>query len=255
MPIDDNPLDALQKQLDMEALTEDPVLRKVLKASSRLRFGPPFDQILAKIKDGLGAESQEHIKIMLETCVEEVKRLDREFRAFRDVASSTPRTETPEEIESLKELLLDAARKAENTRSQSRIARIGLILAKAVVVPGKFVEDEFEEMMRVAMELSDREIELLGELVSLEGPLLTSQNHIPRYTAHTRWESGPWGDRVDPELDSVFSKLESYGLVSRIPPPNNLNISADFQNRYVLLRKGLRFIELTRRTAAQSASA
>ena len=251
MPIDDNPLDALQKQLDMEALSADPILRKVLKASTRLRFGPPFDQILAKIKDSLGAESQEHIKIMLETCIEEVKRLDREFRVFRDAASSTRPAEEPERIESLKELVLDAARKAENTRSQSRIQRIGLIMAKAVVAPGKSDGgDEFEEMMRVAMELSDREIALLRELVRIEGYLLASQSYIPRYTAHTQWESGRWGDRIDPELDSVFSKLESYGLVSRIPPPSNLNVTADFQNRYVLLKKGLRFSELISMTAA-----
>ena len=34
-----------------------------------------------------------------------------------------------------------------------------------------------------------------------------------------------------------FSKLESYGLVSSIPPPN-LNLMAEYQNRYGLLRKG-----------------
>jgi hypothetical protein len=63
------------------------------------------------------------------------------------------------------------------------------------------------------------------------------------------WEQGPWGTRIDPEIDSVFSKLESYGLVSRIAPPNNLNISADFQNRYVLLAKGLRFVDLVQQRA------
>jgi hypothetical protein len=56
VPIDDNPLDALQHQLDMEGLSTDPIPRKVLKASSRLKFGPPFDQILGRIKESLGAE-------------------------------------------------------------------------------------------------------------------------------------------------------------------------------------------------------
>jgi hypothetical protein len=51
----------------------------------------------------------------------------------------------------------------------------------------------------------------------------------------------------------VFSKLESYGLVARIPPPNNLNISADFQNRYVLLKKGARFATLIREAATSEA--
>jgi hypothetical protein len=65
-----------------------------------------------------------------------------------------------------------------------------------------------------------------------------------------RWEQGFWGTRIIPEIDSVFSKLESYGLVARIPPPNNLNIMADYQNRYVLLKKGVRFVTLTREAAA-----
>lgn len=63
------------------------------------------------------------------------------------------------------------------------------------------------------------------------------------------WERGPWGNKIDPEIDSIFSKLESYGLVARIPPPNNLNISADFQNRYVLLKKGERFSKLIQEAA------
>lgn len=49
------------------------------------------------------------------------------------------------------------------------------------------------------------------------------------------------GNEAGGDLDSTFSKLESYGLVSRLAPPNNQNIMADFQNRYVLLQKGLRF--------------
>ena len=104
--------------------------------------------------------------------------------------------------------------------------------------------------MRVAMELSDRDIELLRELVKLEGATVGTQGRIARNDAHTRWEHGSWGTRINPELDSVFSKLESYGLVSRIPPPNNLNIMADYQNRYLLLPKGLRFVTLIQSRAA-----
>jgi hypothetical protein len=99
-------------------------------------------------------------------------------------------------------------------------------------------------MMRVAMELSDRDIELLRELVRIEGEAVRTKGRLERYDAYTRWEQGQWGTRLDPELDSVFSKLESYGLVSRLAPPNNLNLMADFQNRYVLLGKGARFAQL-----------
>ena len=36
----------------------------------------------------------------------------------------------------------------------------------------------------------------------------------------------------------------------RLAPPNNQNIMADFQNRYVLLEKGLRFIDSITGTAS-----
>jgi hypothetical protein len=104
--------------------------------------------------------------------------------------------------------------------------------------------DEVEELMRVAMELSDRDIEPLRELVRIEGDAVRAQSRIPGYDPHIRWGQGSWGTRVVPELESVFCKLESYGHVSRIPPPNNLDIMADYQNRYVLLRKDTRFVDL-----------
>ena len=127
-----------------------------------------------------------------------------------------------------------------------------MILGNAAVEQKQTDADEIEEMMRVARDLSDRDIRFLRELVNIEGKQLESRDHIDRYNAHTFWEHGFWGNRIDPEIDSVFSKLESYGLVARIPPPNNLNIMADFQNRYVLLKKGLRFVTLIREIAAKS---
>jgi hypothetical protein len=110
--------------------------------------------------------------------------------------------------------------------------------------------DEVEEMMRVAMEVSDRDMVFLRELVRIEGNQLAARDHIPRYDAHSAWISGFWGDRAVPEVDSVFQKLESYGLVTRIAPPNNHNIMADIQNRYVLLPKGLRFVNLIKSRAS-----
>ncbi len=99
-------------------------------------------------------------------------------------------------------------------------------------------------MMRVAMELSDHNIEFLRELVRVEGSRLLAQDHIPRFEAYTKWEEGRWGARFDPEIDSVFSKLESYGLVARIAPPNNLNIYGRFSEPLCSLKKRLRFATL-----------
>jgi len=94
------------------------------------------------------------------------------------------------------------------------------------------------------MELSANDLVYFLELARLEAPILALKDHIDRYSAYNIWPRGSWGGRVDNTLDSVFGKLESYSLVSRLAPPNNLNITADFQHAYVLLKKGLRFFAL-----------
>lgn len=247
MPADDHPFDALEQQFKMEDLSVSPVTKVVLKLVSLMPLTWPFNKAIECLKGHLAADSLERIGIMLKTCMNEVRKYENETRQLRD-SRTAEESQAREEVS--RELLLDAARKAESTRAKDRVKRIGLVLANAVVESKPTDADEVEEMMRVAMELSDRDIEFLRELMKIEGAMLQTQDHISRYEAHTRWEQGFWGARIIPEIDSVFSKLESYGLVARIPPPNNLNIMADFQNRYVLLKKGVRFVLLIREAAA-----
>ena len=247
MPVDDHPFDALKHELQMEDLSISPVGKVALDIASSMPLIWPFDKIIQRLKGHLAADSRERMSLMLETCMSEVREHDDEIRRLRDAATAE---ESQRREEVLGELLLDGLRRAERTRAKGRVKRIGLILANAAVESKPTDADEVEEMMRVAMDLSDRDIEFLRELIRIQGSMLQTQDHIPRYAAHESWEHGFWTTRIDPEIDSVFSKLESYGLVARIPPPNNLNIMADFQNRYVLLKKGTRFVILIREAAA-----
>ena len=243
----DEPFDALEQQLRMEDLSVAPATKIVLDLVSLMPLKWPFNKVAERIKGHLAADSVQRIRLMLDTCVSEVRKHDREISELHDAATAEE-SEAREAI--LRDLIIDAGHKAENTRAKERVKRIGIILGNASVESKQTEADEIEEMMRVAMELSDRDIDLLRELVRIEGPTLQMRDHIPRYDAYLRWEQGRWGNRIDPEIDSVFSKLESYGLVSRLAPPNNLNLMADFQNRYVLLKKGLRFVDLTREAAS-----
>jgi hypothetical protein len=246
MPADDQPLDALERQFQLEDLASSPVTKAVVSLISRMPLGWPFDKMAEGLKGHLAEGSLERIRLMLETCMNEVRKHENEIRQLRD-AESAKESQAREEV--IRELFLDGARKAESTRSKERVKRIGLILANSFMESKPTDADEVEEMMRVAMELSDRDVEFLRDLVRIEGSVFQSHDHITRYEAHGRWEQGFWGTRINPEIDSVFSKLESYGLVVRIAPPNNLNITADFQSRYMLLMKGARFVTLVRQEA------
>jgi hypothetical protein len=242
MPIDDAAR-ALKKQFELEDLSKSPVLERLASVASALPLPFPFDKLAERIKGRATSDALERIELMLEACIEETRRLSERIgnlQTINDVQEAQIRQDV------LIELVTDAARKAENTRSKERVKRIGRILANSAFETKPTEADEIEEMMRVATELGDRDVELLRELMRIEGESVLAKGRIERYDAYTRWENGIWGTRLDPELDSVFSKLESYGLVSRIAPPNNLNIMADVQNRYVLLWKGARFAQLIR---------
>lgn len=245
MPIDDLEFDALKKQFELEDSSVSPVTKAVLGIASLMPLTWPFDKATKTIGGHLAADSLERIRLLLEACTNEVRKHQNEIRRLRE-------TKTPEEVETReevsRELLLEAARRAEGTRAKERVKRIALILANTVVEAKSIDADESEEMMRVAVQLSDRDIEFLRELIRIEGSLLGSADHIPRYDGYLKWQEGFWGDRIDTEIDSVFSKLESYGLVSRLA--SNQNVTADVQNRYVLLKKGTRFASLIREAAA-----
>jgi hypothetical protein len=245
--IDDNPVRRLQHQFEMEDLATSPVTEAVLKMAEAL----PVPELLKKGADFLAGrlnkQAEERRNLLVETVADETVKYGAELdRLKKSVDEHSERTKP----EVMAELLLDATRKAQNTRAKERVQRIALILFNALVEPKEADADEVEEMMRVAMEVSDSEIVHLRELVKIEGSQLAGRDHIPRYDAHSAWINGFWGDRVVPEVDSVFQKLESYGLVTRIAPPNNQNIMADIQNRYVLLPKGVRFVNLIKSRAS-----
>ncbi|MFZ0233466.1 MAG: hypothetical protein WAL74_10080 [Candidatus Acidiferrales bacterium] len=245
MPIDD-PVRALKQQFELENLSKSPVSERLASLASALPLPYPFDKLAESIKGRMTSDALERIELMLEACIEETQS---HAERIANLQSKMDEQQAQIRRDVFIELVMDAARKAENTRSKERVKRIGTILANAAFETKPTDSDEIEEMMRVAMDLADRDVELLRELVRVEGEAVLAKGRIERYDAHTRWEIGSWGTRLDPELDSVFSKLESYGLVSRIAPPNNLNIMADAQNRYVLLWKGARFAQLIRNLA------
>ena len=225
MPVDDHPFDALDRQFALEDTSVSPVSRAVLSIASSVPLPWPIDKAVAKVKEHIGSDSIDRIRLMLETCMTEVRRQGEEIRSHSEQLS---RNESETREETAKELLLDAARKAEATRDKARVKRIGMILAHAAVGPRTIDSDEIEEMMRIAMDLSDQDVGLLRELVRIEGAIIAQQGRIDRYSAHSIWEHGHWGTRLDPEIESVFNKLESYGLVA----PNSASKQPEHHGRF-----------------------
>ena len=242
MAIDDNPIEVTRRMFDLEDTSSTPFAGGILKALHSIPKVLPFplDKLIDRLKEEISADAAHRLEVMMEVCGDEVIRHGEKLKA---IESRLDEQQAKQRTQAASELLLDASRLAVLTRSVERVRLIGLILANGIL-PEIIDADETEEMMRIAMELSNIDVFYMRQLVVLEGAKLQIAKRIVRYDAHTIWECGSWGTSPDGELDSVFSKLESYGLVSRLAPPNNQNIMADFQNRYVLLQKGMRFVSL-----------
>ncbi|MHB8411182.1 MAG: hypothetical protein ACYDDI_04460 [Candidatus Acidiferrales bacterium] len=235
-----DPFDALQKQFENEDRSSDPILGCLAQLASDLNLPWLADKALGSITGRLTKNRLERLGLMLDALVSEVRRHESSLQAMLGA-------EEQRRFDEWFGLVEDGLKKAEQTRAKDRVERIGVILANSLVhIPTPDVND-VEELMRIAVELSDRDVEFVNELVRIQGSIVERGGRIDRFSAWQSWEQGRWGSNPDGQLDSVFSKLESLGLVSRLAPPNNLNIMADIQNRFALLKKELDFVRFAQR--------
>ncbi|MBZ5697705.1 MAG: hypothetical protein LAN18_04080 [Acidobacteriia bacterium] len=237
MSIDD-PLSALDQQFENEKRSTDPVMGLLADLASILPLPWQVDKIVQRIIRHLGADRLEKIELTINAIRDELRRHEDRLREM----ATTDEEQAEQRLQEWLELAKDGIERAQRTRARERVERIGKILANSLVAVNVPKADDVEEMMRVAMELSDKEVALLAELVRVQGNMLENTGRVPRYQAWESWRNGNWGDTSNGEIESIFSKLESFGLVSRLAAPNNLNIMADIQNRYGLLKKALDFI-------------
>ena len=240
----DDPIEALEKQLELEDSSSSNIGRALLTTLQLLPLPWPLSAAVDALDKQIDNDRYERLKVYVQTIADTVKavqeRTDQHDRRLDDI-------EAAQRTERTCKLLAEGARTVAGTRSISRVVRIGIVLARGVTEEKLPDEDEIEEMMRIARELKEQDIDYLEELVRIYGETVKRNGRVDRYTAFQLWVNGSWGERSDPEIDSVCSKLGSFGLVASIPGNNTLNVMADQQNRYVLLPKGLRFAELIKR--------
>lgn len=150
-------------------------------------------------------------------------------------------------------LLVDADRKARQTRTREKVERLAKVLYSAATITPPPPGDEVEEMLRIAMFLDDRDVIVLREAARLQGSLIKTSGKPTQYEAMTKWREGHWPDlRIsEGELDSVCGKLQSFGLMVRLDQPNTTNVMAVVLNDYILLMRGLRFVEYIREVHGQ----
>src|SRR5258706_12094738 len=117
MAIDD-PIRGLGQQFEMEDLSSSPVTKKILHLVSLLPLVWPFNKLAESLKGHLAADGLERIRLMLETCANEISKHTKELEQFRKTVGEQ-QAQAREEV--ARQLFLDAAREAENTRAKDRV--------------------------------------------------------------------------------------------------------------------------------------
>ena len=106
MPIDDNPIKALQHQFEMEDLSSSPVTGKVIKIASELPIIPsPLAKVIAWLGKSMAANAAERDHLLMETIAQEVVSHGEELERTKKVLNEQE-TRMSEEV--LGPLLLDA---------------------------------------------------------------------------------------------------------------------------------------------------
>lgn len=179
--------------------------------------------------------------------MDEVRKHAAELQFLRETVSAE---EVARREAALKDLMLDASRKAEATRSLERVRRIGMILATSAIESKSINEDEVEEMMRVAMSLSDADVLILKAAIQLFDQETTAKSEARNSISARAWMAvgHQTGGIAGDELASIGAKLQSFGLASRIQ-----GMTGDTDS-FAILPRGRRFIAYIGTIVGQQAS-
>jgi hypothetical protein len=202
-------------------------------------YAGPADLVLRK----LNQRNQENRDYLLDVLTDELKRirgrlehLSEEHRQFLE--------------HDYMELVLDGLKRSENIRSKERIARIAKILAHAADVGPSNSADCAEEMMRVAMDLTDQDVGVLREIDRAQAKILEwSRQPAPMDPVNDCWKADPPKvEGMSPAaIVSTCEKLQSFGLVTRVDR-NNFKLPLTV-TPYGILQKGHDFVEYIRGVA------
>jgi hypothetical protein len=268
MAIDD-PLDAAEAGVAADQRSDSPIavyapnLAEVAEAVP-IELLPPGLSHVAQVFKSLSAafgwtvrkREEERRQYLADTLRDELRRvrakleeLDEEYRRFVQGE--------------FWDLVTDGLQKAERTRSANQIARIAKILVNAAIEGPSRPADMTEEFMRIAMDVDDKDADVLGELVrGQRNRLLPGVGRVDHESANNYWRSGiakefratDGGPAIrlgitEGQLQSHCAKLQAFGLIVQVPP-NPVKVGAGVIP-YSVLQKAIDFVEAIRSPLAE----
>jgi hypothetical protein len=174
----------------------------------------------------------------LDVVILQVRRLEEQLRTLYKEHQDFVEIELPR-------LTLEAVARAEQTSSQERIERLGLVGVRSVL-RGPSADSELPiEMLRVSVELSAADVQVLAQIYSVQGDELARTGFLPEENlANGTWKQlqAAYPLFRSSEVHSICAKLQSLGLVTQVPRiPTMLDLTSI---PYAILRNGAIYLDL-----------
>ena len=205
MAIDDQ-IEALLKQLEADKRESHPmtdVIWLLGKAfvSAKLTFFPGVPKVLDKIEAFLKGDARDNQMLLLVLVCKEMQSIHHRLAQVSEEHRDFLAKEFPG-------LLMNAFKRVEWVRAKTRIQRLANVLRAAIEQGPSRSGDESEEYMRITLELGDEDILVLAALCDYTPTVEAEIKNISDFKV-----AGIQSD----DLESVLSKLQSYGLIAYIP--------------------------------------
>jgi len=236
MAIDD-PIDAARGQIEAGKGSPVPkVVATILEGLAAVGFTKlkPAAFLLSRIAEQRASNTQ----YLLDVVIQLVRRLEEQLRVIYQRHQDFVETE-------LARLTLEAAARAQQTSSQERIERLGLVVVRSVL-RGPSADSELPtEMLRVSVELSAEDVQVLAQIHSVQGDELARTGYLPEENlANSTWKQLQTAFPLfrSSAIHSICAKLQSLGLVTQVPRiPTTLDLTSI---PYAILRNGAIYLDL-----------
>jgi hypothetical protein len=235
MAIDDE-IDAARAQIEFDKTSVAPkIVTTILEGLVAFGVTPlrPYAFLMKKVS----AQREDNALYLLEAVISKTRRLEREFTTLSDAHKQFVEEEFPR-------LMVEAEGKAEQTRSKERIERMSLVVVHTLRRGPTANLDSADEMLRVSVDLSDEEVDILAKIYSVQFFDLARMNFLPdQNIANTSWRKLQAAFPIfqSSEIHSICAKLQSLGLVTQVP---RIITMLDLTSiPYAILRRGAEYVE------------
>jgi hypothetical protein len=182
-------------------------------------------------------QREDNTAYLLDATISKLQRIEKQLKDFSDDHRRFIEEQFPR-------LLFEAVSKAERTGSKERIDRLSLIVVHTIAQGPSTDIEEVDEMLRVTVDLSGEDIDVLATIYSVQGDDLRRTRFLPEQNlANSTWRDlqSKYPLFKSSKIHSICAKLQSLGMVAQV---ERVITTLDLTSiPYAVLEKGAHYLE------------